>query len=55
MNKNIINKDKNGNLYGYQERYNDNNKLLVRGNWKNDIEIGYEEYHYIKETNFYIR
>lgn len=41
-------------LHGYQEWYIIN-ILYNRGNFKNDDEIGYEEWHYFKETNFYIK
>jgi len=59
--ENIINKtdinplDSKGQSHGYQEWYNGNNILSYRGTYKNDQEIGYEEWHSTKSTNFYIR
>ena len=43
-----------GQLHGYQEYYH-KNSILTRFNYKNNKLIGYEEWHYFKETNFYIR
>jgi hypothetical protein len=59
MNKDItkrnINNYKHGQYHGYQEWYGADGKMWLRGNWKNDDEIGYDEWHYKKQTNFYIR
>lgn len=52
--KNIVNFNKYMKFHGYQEWYNIYG-ISYRGYRKNDMEIGYEEYHPIKETNFYIR
>jgi hypothetical protein len=49
--ENINNKNQ---YHGYQEWYW-NNKLGYRGNYKNNIEIGYEEWHNNTQTNFYIK
>ena len=54
----IISYDDKGRWHGYNQRYDkytDEPKLSVRGNWKNDSEIGYEEWHGYELTNFYIR
>lgn len=51
--KSIRNYNKKGQLHGYNERYN-NDKISLRGNWKNDTRIGYTESHWAKTTNFYI-
>jgi hypothetical protein len=40
-------------FHGYQELYS--GRLYYRGNYKNGKCIGYEEYLYSEETNFYIR
>ena len=53
-NKDVVNKNDKGGLYGYQERYN-NSILYFRGIYKNDLEVGYDEWHSSKETEFYIR
>jgi len=50
--------DSNGNAHGYQEWYHANDKLWLRGVWKHELEIGYEEDHRLhseSNTNFYIR
>ena len=44
-----------GQYHGYQEQYGLYHDLALRGKSKNDDEIGYEEWHYKKQTNFYIR
>jgi hypothetical protein len=46
-----------GDHHGYQEWYylENNHKLYLRGDMKNGNEIGYEEWHSVKRTNFYIR
>lgn len=46
---------KNNKYHGYQEWYNLNDTLYLRGNWENDLEVGYEELALVKTTNFYIR
>ena len=43
-----------GQYHGYQEWYK-YGELVIRANYKNDNEVGYEEWHYFKRTNFYIR
>lgn len=62
MKQNIRNINSKGELNGYQERYNVDGKLAYRGNYKNNIDIGYQEYHflvilvkYLKQTHFFIR
>jgi len=58
--KNIITKNYKGQYHGYQEwyLYNSNKTingiLQLRGTYKKSEEIGYEEWHAVKETNFYI-
>jgi len=55
MIRNIESKNLNGQYHGYQEWYL-NNKIIVRGNCKNDKPIGYMESHnYNKETTYHIR
>lgn len=44
-----------GQLHGYQEWYSLDDKLGYRGNYKNNREIGYEEWHNNTQTNFYIK
>ena len=53
---NITNYNSKGEWHGYQERYMDKkcNTLWYRGNTKNNDSIGYEEYHLIKQTRYYI-
>ena len=51
----IINKNDKGERHGYQEDYYSTDELAFRGNSKNNIDIGYQEYHYLNETEFYIR
>ena len=41
-------------LHGYQERYNRYGRLLVRGNSKNNKDIGYNEWHHSTRTSYYI-
>ena len=55
--KDIEPKNSKDQYHGYQQWYycDNNHKLYLRGNWKNDNEIGYEEWHSNKRTNFYIR
>jgi len=55
MNKKDIDPtDKRGRLHGYQQWYR-NGKLWLRGKWIHGLEIGYEELHSTKQTNFYIK
>ena len=54
MKKDIVHR-KNGKIHGYVERYDFNDNLWARGNWKNGSQIGYEEWYYGKETRFIIR
>jgi len=46
-----------GQHHGYQQWYYRENKLklYLRGNYKNDEEIGYEEWFGGRKINFYIR
>ena len=61
MNKTIIikndthTKNSKGNLHGYQEWYSFSGVLYIKGKYKNGKEIGYEELHLTKQTNYYIR
>jgi len=48
------NLDSNGQHHGYQEVYDDD-ELYCRGNSKHGLDIGYQEYHLLNETEFYIR
>ena len=52
--KDIRNYNNKGQQHGYQEIYLYDDKLYYRTNYKNDKEIGYEEYHLIKQTLFNI-
>jgi hypothetical protein len=55
--KDIINKNSKDQHHGYQEWYGYNkviNKVIYRGNYKNNERIGYAEYHGSKRTNFNI-
>jgi len=52
--KDIRNLNNEGEFHGYQELYV-YNLIYVRGNFKNDEEIGYQEWHTIKETEYYIK
>ena len=54
INKNIDNYNTKGDHHGYQQRVR-NNKILLRVNYKNNIEIGYEEWHFNAITNYYIK
>lgn len=54
MKKEIHKYNNKGLAHGYQEIYF-RDKLFVRGNSKNALDIGYNEWHYRKQTNFYIR
>ena len=54
--KNIINRNSKGQLHGYQQGlFWFNNKIAHRFNKRNDMIIGYTEWHAIKETEYYIR
>jgi len=55
MNEDIRNYNSNGQHHGYLELRDYNNVLIIRVNYKNDNEVGYEEWHMCKETSFYIR
>ena len=52
--KDIINYNNKGEYHDYQEWYN-LGELELRGNYKHHKEIGYEEWHAVKETTYYIR
>ena len=55
MDKDIRNTNSKGKFHGCQEWYNVDGKLAYRGNYKNNIDIGYQEYHYLNETEYYIQ
>jgi len=55
MKKDITNKNNKNQYHGYQEFYLSNDKIECRVNYKNGQEIGYEEWHLFKRTNYYIR
>jgi hypothetical protein len=55
MKTTIINKNDKGERHGYQEEYYSDGKLAYRGNSKNNIDVGYQEYHYLNETEYYIQ
>ena len=50
----IITQNSKGQHHGYQEFYY-YNELGYRANYKNNMKIGYEEYHRTNKTTFYIR
>lgn len=61
--KDIRNKNDNNEWNGYQERYDPNGEIMLRGNYKNNKAIRYQE-RYLREKynnynlgqiNFYIR
>ena len=52
--KDIKNYNDKGLWHGYQERYS-SDKLYLRAIYKHGQEIGYEEWHGISETNYYIK
>lgn len=54
VNKEILQFNDKKQYHGYQEWYY-GDKLELRGVMKNDMEIGYEEWHEEKVTNYYIR
>jgi len=56
VNKEIKNHNSKGHYHGYQEWYTlINVKVWLRGNYKNNIRIHYNElHHYDKQTNFFI-
>jgi len=54
-NKDINPTDSNGDYHGYQLWYFSNGKIWLRGNRVHGNEIGYEEWHLAKRTNFFIR
>lgn len=55
MNKKTIeSKNSKGQYHGYQESYA-YGEIQLRGMYKHGLEIGYEEYHGLKKTNFYIK
>lgn len=57
--KDINNFNKKGQRHGYNARYTNEGEIMSRGNYKNNIKIGYEEWHhhwhYPKKTNFFIK
>ena len=55
MKRDIKTKNNKNKNHGYQEWYGLYHDLALRGKSKNDDEIGYEEWHYKKQTNFHIR
>ena len=52
---NIRNKNSKGQYHGYQQGFWVDNKIAHRYNKRNDVIIGYTEWHAIKETEYYIR
>ena len=59
MKEDIRNKNSKGQRHGYQEWYsytklNYKEKLIYRGDYKNNERIGYAEYHGTKQTRFNI-
>jgi len=55
MNKDIRNYNDKEQYHGHQQWHSYYNKLIYRGNKKNDESIGYVEWHWIKETIYYIK
>jgi hypothetical protein len=55
MNKNISNYNSKKQLHGYQETYRAIDKLYYRGNWKNNLRIGYLEISIDNKTIYYIK
>ena len=56
MNQETRNYNSESQWHGYQERYSaTRSTLTVRGNWKNNEQIGYTEWHTGKETLYFIR
>jgi len=51
-NKDIRNYNDKGELYGYTETYS--SEIYLRGVWKNNRRIGYQEWHRVKKTEYYI-
>jgi hypothetical protein len=43
-----------GDYHGYQQWY-DKGMLTLRGTMKNNLEVGYEEFHIAYQTSFFIR
>lgn len=54
MKEDIKNRNSKKQLHGYQEWYSYCEPTL-RGIFKHGLEIGYGEFNYAKQTNFYIR
>ena len=54
MTKNVINYNDKGQVHGFQKWYM-RNIIWVMGNYKHNLEIGYNERHVKKTTNFFIR
>jgi len=52
--KDIEPRNTKGKRHGYTETYS-SDKLYLRAIYKHGQEIGYEEWHGIPETNYYIR
>ncbi len=53
--KHIRSRNYKGQCHGYQEWHRSNNTIWFRGKFINGDEIGYEEIHLKRTTNFYIR
>ena len=53
--KDMIKFNSKGQRHGYQQGVLVNNKIYYRGNWRNNMIIGYTEWHAIKETEYYIK
>ena len=60
-NKDIQPKNSRNEWHGYHQWHHYNNLLMLRVMYKNDLEIGYEEYHDYRDidsssnVNYYIR
>ena len=55
MNKDIKNYNSKGEWHGHQEWYYNNGKVAHRGTSKNTRDIGYNEWHSSKRTEYHIR
>lgn len=55
MIKEIRNTNNKGQYHGYRELSSNRDALIFRLNYKNNEEIGYQEWHIYKQTKYYIR
>jgi len=57
MKKDIYNYNNKGQFHGYHENYVPNEKydISFRGNYKNGRPIAYIEWHWLCDTDYYIR